>query len=229
MDGASAQLGVTGCGTRPAGNGRLYGGLSTDERDRQRRESVLAAGVELFGTKGYALTSMTEVAEHAQVAFRYVARLFADKEALLEAVFVRVQDHVLAEVEQAPVPVSASLSARIRAGLTAAITAYFSDPRRVRISFLDGVGVSQHLEEVRRQTSRRFVDQLVHGLESAAQAGEALPCDYAMLSVGLVGAVGAILADWAARPAAARPALGEVAETACRLYLRTLGLPEHTP
>lgn len=202
--------------------GRVYGGRSTAERDAQRREAMLEAALELFGTKGYGPTSMTEVADLADVPFRYVGRLFADKPALLEAVFCRTQDEILAAVALSQTEAPPDLAARIRAGLRAAITTYAQDERRVRIDCLEVVGVSPRLEERRRGMSRRFVDQLVSGLDSAAEAGAKLPPGYALLGVGLVGAVEALLTDWAL----GRATLGDVIEAACTIYLRTLRLPE---
>ena len=205
--------------------GRTYGGQSSLEREAQRRASVLDAGLQLFGTQGFGPTSMTEVALHSQVAFRYVARLFADKESLLEAVFLHVQDQVLAAVVRSRQTAGPQLDLQIRAGLRAALTAYADDPRRVRVSCLEVVGVSQRLEALRRSTSERFVEQLVQGLDSAVQAGQAVPQNYALLGVGLVGAVGALLAEWALSPEASRASLEDVIEAASLIYLRTLGLP----
>ena len=204
--------------------GRTYGGLSPMEREAQRRASVLDAGLELFGTRGFGPTSMTEVADQAQVAFRYVARLFPDKESLLEGVFLRIQDQVLAAVSQSRQAAGPELPSLIRAGLRAALTAYAHDPRRVRVSCLEVVGVSHRLEALRRQTSQRFVEQLVRGLDYAVEAGQAPPRDYALLGVGLVGAVGALLAEWALSPEQAPVGLERVIEAACLIYLRTLGL-----
>ena len=213
------------CHTGQAG-GRVYRGLSTSEREAQRRASVLDAGLALFGTKGFGPTSMTEVADHAQVAFRYVARLFPDKESLLEAVFLRVQDQVLTAVLKARQTVKPQLHVQIRAGLRAALTAYAHDPRAVRISCLEVVGVSRRIEDVRRQTSQKFVDQLVRGLDYAVETGQVMPHNHALLGVGLVGAVGALLAEWALSPEDVRGGLEEIIEAACLIYLRTLGLSD---
>ena len=208
----------------PDSDGRVYGGRSTAERDQQRRVSVLDAGLQLFGTKGFQPTSMTEVAELAQVAFRYVARLFPDKEALLAAVFVRIQDRILSAVAQSRQQAGPELGWQIRSGLHAAISAYTDDPRQVRISCLEIVGVSRRLEDLRRAAHRRFVDQLVTGLGLAIEAGETLPREYKLLGVGLVGAVDALLADWALSPASTAVPLEQVRDAATLIYLRSLGL-----
>jgi AcrR family transcriptional regulator len=212
--------------TSNAEPGRVYGGLSTAERDVQRQAAILDAGFALFGTKGFRPTSMTEIAERADVPFRYVGRLFADKPALLEAVFVRIQDEVIAAIGHARAQAPHGLTAQIRAGLHAAFTTFADDPRRARISCLEVVGISERLQDLRRRTSQRFVAQLVSGLDSAAQEGEALPPGYALLGVGLVGAVEALLTSWTVTADDTRLPLGQVIEAACLIYLRTLGLPE---
>ena len=206
--------------------GRVYGGRSNAERDAQRRACVLDAGLQLFGTKGFQPTSMTEIAELAQVAFRYVARLFPDKEALLAAVFVGIQDRVLSAIVETRQEAGPDLAQQIRSGLRAAVTAYAHDARQVRVSCLEVVGVSRRLEELRHGAHRRFVDQLVQGLNSAVQAGETLPPGYALLGVGLVGAVEALLADWALSPPATQVRLDDVIEAATLIYLRSLGLAD---
>jgi AcrR family transcriptional regulator len=206
--------------------GRVYGGRSLAERDAHRRARILDAGLELFGTKGFGPTTMTEVAWQAEVPFRYVGRLFADKPALLEAVFLRIQDQVMQEVARARAQADPCLVTQIRTGLHAALAAYASDGRRVRISCLEVVGLGGRLSALRQDSSRAFVDQLVSGLDQAARAGEALPPGYALLGVGLVGAVEALLTGWALAPEPRRPPLADVTEAACLIYLRTLGLPD---
>ena len=201
-------------------SGRTYRGRSSVQRDAQRRASVLDAGLHLFGTRGFGPTSMTEVALLSQVAFRYVAKLFPDKESLLEAVFLQVQDQVLAAVSQSRQTAGSQLHVQVRAGLRAALTAYAEDPRRVRISCLEVVGVSQRFEALRRQTSQRFVQQLVRGLDTAVQAGQAAPRSYALLGVGLVGAVGALLAEWALSHEPGRASLDMALERNSVLRLR---------
>ena len=152
--------------------------------------------------------------------------LFADKQAVLEAVFSNNHCQVMAALAQARAEAAPGLVAQVRVGLRAVLTTLAQDPRRLRISCLEIVGVSRHLEDVRRQASREFVAQLVHGLDLAAEAGERLPAGYAQLGVGLVGAVEALLTDWALSPERSAATLESVIEAASVIYLRTLGLPD---
>ena len=48
---------------------RGYGGRSAAERRAERRERLLAAGLELFGTRGYAATSIERLCAAASVSW----------------------------------------------------------------------------------------------------------------------------------------------------------------
>ncbi len=57
------------------------------ERDRHQRE-ILAAALELFSRKGFADTTMAEIAERAEFAVGTLYRFFSDKEALYRALML---------------------------------------------------------------------------------------------------------------------------------------------
>lgn len=61
------------------------------ERSQQTRQALLASGLHLFQTKGYARTSPKEVAAHAGAAVGSFYRYFTDKRQLLLEI---VQDHL---------------------------------------------------------------------------------------------------------------------------------------
>ncbi len=54
-----------------------------EEKKRRTRAAIASAAAALFGARGYAAVTMTEIAEAADVAPRTVFRYFADKEDLL--------------------------------------------------------------------------------------------------------------------------------------------------
>lgn len=57
------------------------------ERERHRRE-ILAAALNLFSRKGFADTTMAEIAAHAEFAVGTLYRFFEDKEALYRALII---------------------------------------------------------------------------------------------------------------------------------------------
>ena len=71
------------------------------ERRAATREAILNAGRRLFGERGFAATTMDDIAEQAQVAKGAVYHHFATKEAVFEAVFDSASRDLVTEVERA--------------------------------------------------------------------------------------------------------------------------------
>jgi AcrR family transcriptional regulator len=73
---------------------------SRAERKRARnREALIAAARRLFAERGFAQTTIAEIAEAADLGFGTFYRYFPDKEAVLEAVFDDVQGELDAALE----------------------------------------------------------------------------------------------------------------------------------
>lgn len=71
----------------PSKTGRRYSGLDADQRTRQRRDAILAAALELFGTNGYAATSVKQICREAALTERYFYESFTDRHACLVALY----------------------------------------------------------------------------------------------------------------------------------------------
>ena len=71
------------------------------ERRAATIESILSAGRRLFGERGFAATTMDDIAEQARVAKGAVYHHFATKEALFEAVFDQVSRTLVQETDRA--------------------------------------------------------------------------------------------------------------------------------
>jgi AcrR family transcriptional regulator len=71
------------------------------ERRAATIESILSAGRRLFGERGFAATTMDDIAEQAHVAKGAVYHHFATKEALFEAVFDQVARALVQEIDRA--------------------------------------------------------------------------------------------------------------------------------
>src|SRR5699024_7463692 len=67
-----------------------YAGASREARERARRERIIAAGIELFGTVGYRAATVGAVCETAGLNKRYFYESFATLEDLLCEVYQRV-------------------------------------------------------------------------------------------------------------------------------------------
>lgn len=168
---------------------RPYGGLAPDERRRERRERLMQAGLSLFGTQGYAKTSIERLCVEAAVATRHYYEEFATREALFKAVYDRVieetRSSVLASLEGA----GDDPHERIRASVDAFLRAYLDDPRKGRVACVEVVGVSPELESYRREVMRAFARIISSESDRAARSGYQPVRDYSFISIGLAGAV----------------------------------------
>ncbi len=86
--------------------GRRYGGRDAGERRAERREQLLAAALELFGTRGFHAVTIRQLCAEARLAPRYFYEQFGDREELLRTVYATgmaaVFGAVLAARETAP-------------------------------------------------------------------------------------------------------------------------------
>src|SRR3954470_4196523 len=71
------------------------------ERRAATKEAILNAGRRLFGERGFAATTMDDIAEQARVAKGAVYHHFATKEAVFEAVFDQVSRALVQEIDRA--------------------------------------------------------------------------------------------------------------------------------
>jgi AcrR family transcriptional regulator len=71
------------------------------ERRAATTEAILKAGRRLFGERGFAATTMDDIAEAARVAKGAVYHHFATKEAVFEAVFDQVSRDLVLEIDRA--------------------------------------------------------------------------------------------------------------------------------
>ena len=71
---------------------RIYGGVEANLREEDRRKKLIEAGLEAFGTKGYAKTNIKTICKLAGLTERYFYESFRHKEELLRAVYRELID-----------------------------------------------------------------------------------------------------------------------------------------
>src|SRR3954463_16450607 len=117
--------------------GRTYGGGRAGERPAAPRAKLLGAGLELFGTRGYALTGVKDVCREAGLTDRYFYESFADSEALFLAVFDRLTDDLFRSVAVAVAEAEGDAEGQLRSAITAFIGALAADSRKPRVLFTE--------------------------------------------------------------------------------------------
>ena len=174
---------------------RRYGGKTAAERRGERRERFIAAGLALFGTQGFAATTIEALCAAAHLNPRYFYESFATREALLGAVYERhvntVAQAVLAALESAPDdPVD-----RLEIGLRAFLDLTLADPRAARVNYFEVVGVSRELEQLRRDALRRYAGLIASELTTIATRTPLKVSDPHSAAVAVVGAVDGLVID----------------------------------
>ncbi|MGV9455484.1 TetR/AcrR family transcriptional regulator [Streptomyces sp. NPDC003635] len=199
-----------------------YGGRSAEERKAERRRRFLDAALQLFGdTPGYRGTTVAALSEAAGLSTRQFYEEFRTLEDVLAALHLQVND----SAERAVLAGAASVGDAPIADRAAAIfRAYAShvtaDPRRVRITFVEIIGVSPRLEKQRLARRSRWVDLICAEAEAAAARGEAAARDYRIAATAFIGSVNGLLHDWTAGWVAAT--LDQVVEELVRQLLAIL-------
>lgn len=183
--------------------GRRYQGLTSQERTRQRRAGILAAGLEVFGTRGYAGSSVKQICGIAGLTERYFYESFADRESCLAELYSALVDQMRAATLAAVESAGTDVDARARAGLHAFIGYLTQDPRRARVVLTEVVGVSPDMERRRHGVLREFAD--IVAVIWAASRTEPLTQKERATAVALVGGVNHLLVDWLMTGSAQRP------------------------
>jgi AcrR family transcriptional regulator len=174
---------------------RKYRGATPDERRAARREQLMEAGLELFGTHGYAGTSVRAVSAAASLNSRYFYESFASREDLLFSVYQRIMEAIAIEAVQA-IASAETLEEQTRAGLRAGWTILTGDRRKARIVALEVVGVSDRLEKLRRQSRQALAQLAIENGVSHLGDDLRLTLDPALVGRALMGGVVELLVAW---------------------------------
>ncbi|WP_324192957.1 TetR/AcrR family transcriptional regulator [Nocardia transvalensis] len=194
-------------GTKPR---RHYGGRTAEERAGQRRARLLEAALELYGTSGYAATSIEQLCAAASISTRSFYEEMGSRENLLIAladdITGRAAAAALASVEQTT---DLPLAERIAHGFRAYLEVTCQTPQTARVCYIEVVGVSEAVERWRGEWRRRIGALLQAEAERAVARGDARPRDYRLFAIAVIGAVNS-LAQELARGDREAPTLDEI-------------------
>jgi len=170
--------------------------VSSEDRRARRRGQLLETGLELFGTRGFRASSVREICLAASLNRRYFYESFATREDLLHAVY----DDCVAELGQVLIAAVADqdgIADKARAGMVTFWDWITLDARRARILCIEIIGVSETLEQRRRDARHWFADLVAAQAVAIAEAeGRALRLDATLTSRALVAATIDLVVDW---------------------------------
>ena len=183
----------------PGTTGRRYGGVDSEERQRQRRTKLVEAGLAVFGAQGYHQSTVRDVCKQAQLTSRYFYESFDSMEALFRAVYLSVSR----ELMQATIMSLASCEPQPEKLAEAALRTFYEfirqDPHRARVTLIDVMNVGEGMNVLTDKAHQDFAHLIagfMHQMFPKLAAHGDL--DFLVLANGLVGANTRIATQWVA-------------------------------
>lgn len=180
---------------------RRYAGQSAGERDRERLTRLRATAMELFGTQGYAAVPVERLCSEAKVSTRHYYQVFSNKEDALLDIYSEITSTAVANVGQALESTAGEdITARLRSAVKAYLGPMLDDARMARIAFVEVVGVSHRVEEVRLGFRHGIVALIEQEAAAAMKRGELTAKDFRFRALAFLGAVNVLVHDWSVHP-----------------------------
>lgn len=196
--GAAPALAAVSTSGRPAvaKPRRGYGGRSAEQLQRERRERLLEAALELFAERGYAGAPIEIICARARVTTRHFYEAFTGREALLLELHRQIVSETRRAVSAVLESAQGDISQRLRAAVDAFVRRYTDDPRRARVVYVEMAGVHLGSSELRRALVEEYTDVLKRFASALAGARSLQPVDYRLGALLLIGGISEILVDW---------------------------------
>lgn len=173
--------------------GRQYAGASREARESARREQIVAAGISLFGTRGYRAATVGAICETAGLNKRYFYESFATLEDLLCEVYERV----VADLRAAVLAGGGDDALLVLRGFMAGFLAWAeANPVKARVHLFEVLGVSARVDELYRSHGRVIGDELSRRLSATISGPQLSAGQERILGDVLVGAGLQIVVDW---------------------------------
>lgn len=182
-------------GEAPA-TGRLYGGVSKEERERQRRERLVQAALEVFGEQGYHASTVRDICRQAELTSRYFYESFDGMEALFEAVYVSVSRELMHKTVLALQACVMDPEKLAEAALRTFLEFVREDPPRARVMLIDALTVGPGIRRISNESNRDFATLIGTFIEMLFPNIASLGLNPALIGNGLVGANIRIATMW---------------------------------
>ena len=141
---------------------RQFKGLSLSERKQMRREKLIEAGIETYGTHGFFAVTVKDICNEAKLTERYFYESFKKSDELFQTIFLTLIDQLQQNVMQAIMQASPVPEKMIASGLTALLTTLKNNPGMARIIYIDAMLVQElHNQATIHETMSRF-ERMIH-------------------------------------------------------------------
>lgn len=201
----------------------LWRGSARSARDETRRRRLREAALELYGTNGYPATTVQSICRQAKVSSRSFYELYPQQEELLADLYRELNQEVMEGISHARVADGETLAHFVREMVAKALTPMLSDDRKARVLEVESVGISDELEQHRREAYRALARAIDEAFMALAVAGMSREAPGGLTSLILVGGITEALVQRVQTPRAKRTPpevfIDQVSEVALRLLV----------
>jgi len=177
--------------------GRLYGGVSAEERKAQRKAQFLQAGLKVFGSEGYRNTTVRRLCKEARLTDRYFYDSFGSLENLLKAVYEQCMTNLSKEILTA-------IQLNYQEGyagsaITAGLDAYFRElenPLIAQICMVELEGINPEMNRLYYGYINGFAQLLSALADKAFPSWQASREEKQAIGISLVGAMRQAATNW---------------------------------
>ena len=181
---------------------RAYGGLTSEERRRVRRERLLEAGLEVFGSRGLSQSTMRDICTRARLSDRYFYESFANVQDVFEAIYLQLREELLVRLQGAMTGLPPEPLEITKAVLHAFFSFVQEDPRRARIMLIDVMGLryspqlGDETEDAHVYRADPYVRAMLDPLRAMYPAVDRLGIDLELVYQTMIGMTVQSAATW---------------------------------
>lgn len=176
---------------------RQFKGLSLSERKLVRREKLIEAGIQTYGTHGFFSVTVKDICKEAKLTERYFYESFKKSEHLFQCIFIKMIEKLQITVLEALANATTDPKQVIHSVLNSVFSLLKNEPRMARIIYIDAMLVQElHQQATIRETMAQF-DLLIYNfikgiLPELSQNNSVI----SLIATGLNGYVTQIAVRW---------------------------------
>jgi AcrR family transcriptional regulator len=194
--------------------------MSASERHADRRARLVEAGLEIFGSEGFAGSTIEAICRRAGVTARNFYDHFESREDLLATLYTEIIAEQAAAVAAALEPTPRDVESHVRGGIEATVKLLAEDERKGRIAYVEVVGASRELEAHRIAVMSDYARLMAAQFKRLIARGLITKRPVDMTATALLGATIFMTVDWLSRRR--RPPIEDVVDELVRIYVAAL-------
>ena len=168
--------------------GRAYGGIAHEDRAAERRDALIQAATQVFGTVGFRKATVKSICRQAKLNDRYFYAAFDSADHLLSVTYEHHAQRLHASLQQVIQKQGEKLEAKVAAGLRVFFL-FLRDPCAARVLMLEVMGVSAETDATYQRNIFEFARQIISFVDKATQDALGDHDDQRIVGFALVGAM----------------------------------------